>query len=139
MQVVLQVGGGGFVEEPEVDVIGAEGGEAAGEGLSGFGGSECGAGVVSGGGVGGSGDTFFEAGDFFQDGAGELAADGDQGSFFCGEHAVLGGDGDLARMALEEFAEAALGFAVAVHGSDVEVADAGVVGGLEEFERVAAA
>ncbi len=27
--VVLQVGGAGFVEEPEVDVVGAEGGEAA--------------------------------------------------------------------------------------------------------------
>ena len=41
-------------------------------------------------------------------------------------------------MALEEFAEAALGFAVAVHGGDVEVADAGFVGGFEELERVAA-
>jgi hypothetical protein len=47
-------------------------------------------------------------------------------------------DGDFAAVVLEEFAEAAFGFAVAVHGSDVEVADAGFVGTVEEFERVAA-
>ena len=57
---------------------------------------------------------------------------------FGGAYAVFCGDGDLASMALEEFPEATLGFAVAVHWGDVEVADAGVVGGLEELERVAA-
>ncbi len=50
--------------------------------------------------------------------------------FFGGGDAVFGGDGDLVAVALEKFSEAALGFAVAVHGGDVEVADAGVVGGL---------
>ncbi len=47
------------------------------------------------------------------------------------------GDGELAGMALKEFAEAGFGVAVAVHGGDVEVADAGVVGGLEEGEGFA--
>ena len=44
----------------------------------------------------------------------------------------------MAAMVLEEFAEAGFGFAVAVHRSYVEVADAGFVGGFEELERVAA-
>ena len=47
-----EVGGGGFVEEPEVDVAGAEGGEAAVEGGFGLGGGEGGAVVVACGGVG---------------------------------------------------------------------------------------
>ena len=42
-------------------------------------------------------------------------------------------------MALEELAEAALSFAVAVARGDVEVADACVVSGLEELQGVAAA
>ncbi len=44
----------------------------------------------------------------------------------------------MAAVVLEEFAEAGFGFAVAVHGGYVEVADAGFVGGLEELEGVAA-
>ena len=41
--VVLEIAGGDFVEEPEVDVVGAEGGEAAVEGGPGLGGGEGGA------------------------------------------------------------------------------------------------
>jgi hypothetical protein len=44
------------------------------------------------------------------------------------------GDGEFAGVALEEFAETGLGVAVSVHGGNVKVADAGVVGGFEELE-----
>ncbi len=44
----------------------------------------------------------------------------------------------MAAVVLQEFAGAGFGFAVAVHGGYVEVADAGFVGGLEELEGVAA-
>ena len=48
------------------------------------------------------------------------------------------GVNDTMRHHAHEFAEAGFGFAVAVHGGYVEVADTGAVGGLEELERVAA-
>ena len=72
--VVLQVGGGGFVEEPEVDVVGAEGEEAAVEGGFGVGGGEGGAVLAARGGLGCVGEAVFEAGELLEDGAGYVSA-----------------------------------------------------------------
>ncbi len=58
--VVLEVAGGDFVEEPEVDVAGAESGEAAVEGGQGLGNSEGGALFVAGGGFGDLSETLFD-------------------------------------------------------------------------------
>ncbi len=67
--VVLEVPGGGLVEEPEVDVIGAEGEEAAVEGGFGVDGGEGGAFGIAGGGFGRVGEALLEAGELFFDGA----------------------------------------------------------------------
>ena len=135
--VVAEVGDFHFVEEPDVDAVGAQGGEAAVERGLGLLWGEGGALGVVGGGAGYAGETLLEAGEAFDEGANEGACGPDEAGVFCRGDAVLGGDGDVGAVALEEFAEAAFGFAIAVHGSDVEVPDAGVVGGFEDGEGVA--
>jgi hypothetical protein len=76
--VVVEVLGGHFVEEPDVDVAGAEGEEAAVEGGFGLGCGEGGAVLaaswVAGGGVGGVGESLLEAGELLEEGAGDAAA-----------------------------------------------------------------
>ena len=59
----MQVGGGDFVEEPEMDVAGAERGEAAVERGFGFRGSEGGAFWIADGGTGGMREALLQAGE----------------------------------------------------------------------------
>lgn len=77
--VVLQIAGGCLVEEPEVNVVAAEGSEAAVEGGFGLGGGEGGTLGVAGGGVGCFRQTGFEAGEFLEDWASDAAAEFDDG------------------------------------------------------------
>ncbi len=125
-----------FVEEPEVDVVGAEGGEAAVEGGFGLRGGESGALLVVGGGtLAACARRCLKPGRRLDRlGAAMRRPAVDEGGFLAGRMPYFVVTVTWPRMVLEKFAEAALGFAVAVHGSYVEVADAGVVGGLEEAQ-----
>ena len=77
-------------------------------------------------------ETMLQTWDFFDKGACYPASDRDQGRFFPVRDSVFCGDSDIVAMTLQELAETALGLAVAVHGSDVEVTDACLVGGFKD-------
>ena len=76
--IVLQVVGGGLVEEPEIDVISAQSGEAAVKGFFGFCGSECGVRVVPRSSVDRLCKMFLDSGQFFYDWTREVAAEREQ-------------------------------------------------------------
>ena len=137
------------MEEEDVDAAGAEGFEAAVEGVFRLLRGEDGVGWFGCGGWGscvgefrggsGGGEALLEAGELFDDRSQGGAGDAGEGTAGVRGDAELGGDGELAGVAGEELAEAGFGLAVAIHGGDVVVADAGVVSGFEHGEGVAAA
>src|SRR5581483_611017 len=102
---------------------------------AGFGGVEVGFRRRGGGGPGGAREAL-ECRDALQHRTRHPAYGADEATASGWVDAELGCDGDV-RVAGEEIADAGLGLTVAVKRRDVEVADAGVVGGVEETRALA--
>src|SRR5580692_3905525 len=123
------------MQEPDVDEAGPEGAKAV---------LERGAGRVGGEGrlLSGRGDRIrgtcyaaLERRNTLEHGADDAACGTQHATAFWRSDAIFRCDGDVV-VTGAELAEAALGFAIAVHGRNVEVADARVIGGFEQAKAL---